>query len=192
MLAIACDSDEKLVERLRHGDQDAYEVLFERHWDNAFQMIYARTGDKIAAEEMTQDIFMKLWDMRAVLSINNFSAYLYTAVKNKSLNFIEARITRKKFREYYERFLPLQEDVTERAVALNDLRQALEKGLSRIPEKSKIVFTLSRLEGYTVKEISRKLNLSEKAIEYHLTRSVKELRLRLKDFMIVGLAMLMG
>ena len=188
MSVVASDSDEKLVEKLRHGDEDAYGMLFDRHWDNAFYMIYARTGDKVAAEEMAQDIFLKLWDRRATLSVNNFSAYLYTAVKNKCLNFIEARITNQKFREYYERFLPRDEDVTDHAVALHDLQQALDKGLDSIPEKSKMVFTMSRLEGYSVKEISRKLNLSEKAIEYHLTRSVKELRVRLKEFMMILMA----
>ena len=69
MSVVASDSDEKLVEKLRHGDEDAYGMLFDRHWDNAFYMIYARTGDKVAAEEMAQDIFLKLWDRRATLPI---------------------------------------------------------------------------------------------------------------------------
>jgi RNA polymerase sigma-70 factor (ECF subfamily) len=61
--------------------------------------------------------------------------------------------------------------------------KALEEGVKELPEKTQEVFRLSRVEGHSVAEIAKRLNLSEKAIEYHITRSRKELRLYLKDFL---------
>jgi RNA polymerase sigma-70 factor (ECF subfamily) len=190
--SFAGDSDEQLIAAMREGNHDGFSALFDRHWDNVFRMIYARTGDKEAAEEMAQDIFVKLWDKREELQIENFSAYLYACIKHRCLNYIESRITRKKHWEFYKQFLPAHDDATYKVVALNDLKEALEKGLTSIPEKSRKVFTLNRLEGQTVKEIAGQMNLSEKAIQYHLTRSVRELRLYLKEFLALLLLMYCG
>ena len=176
-------TDEQLIAMVRKGNDDAYAELFNRHWENVYNMVYARIRHRAVTEEMAQEIFMKLWDKRADLAIDNFSAYLYTCVKHRCINYIESKIARKKHWEHYKVFLPLEDDSTNRTVAFNDLREAMEKGLNTIPKKSKMIFRLNRLEGKSVKQIAGQMNLSEKAIQYHLTRSVKELRLYLKDFL---------
>lgn len=176
-------SDEQLVAIVRDGNDDAFAELFNRHWEKVYDMIYSRIRQAAVTEEMAQDIFMKLWDKRAELAIDNFSAYLYTCVKHRCLNYIESKITQKKHWEHYKVFLPLEDDSTNKTIAFNDLREALDKGLNTIPKKSKMIFRLSRFEGQSVKEIAEQMNLSEKAIQYHLTRSVKELRLYLKEFL---------
>lgn len=179
-------SDEQLVATIRDGNDDAYAELFNRHWQNVYNMVYSRIRHRAVTEEISQEIFMKLWDKRADLSIDNFSAYLYTCVKHRCLNYIESKIARKKHWEHYKVFLPVQDDSTSKTVAFNDLREALEKGLNTIPKKSKMIFRLNRFEGRSVKEIAGQMNLSEKAIQYHLTRSVRELRLYLKEFLSVS------
>lgn len=179
-------TDEQLVTVVRAGNDDAYGELFNRHWENVYNMVYARIRHKAVTEEVTQEIFMKLWDKRADLAIENFSAYLFTCVKHRCINYIESKLSRRKHWDHYKIFLPVQDDSTNKTVAFNDLRDALEKGLNTIPEKSKVIFRLNRFEGRSVKEIAGQMNLSEKAIQYHLTRSVKELRLYLKEFLAVS------
>ena len=179
---ISC-TDEQLVAIVRDGNDEAFAELFNRHWERVYNMVYARIKDRVVTEEMAQEIFMKLWDKRAELAIDNFSAYLYTCVKHRCLNYIESKIARKKHWERYKVFLPVQDDSTSKLIALNDLREALEKGLNKIPQKSKMIFRMNRIEGQSVKQIAGQMNLSEKAIQYHLTRSVRELRLYLKEFL---------
>ena len=176
-------TDEQLVTNVREGSEQAFAELFHRHWDNVYNMIYSRVRDANVTEEMAQEIFMKLWDKRADLTIDNFSAYLYTCVKHRCINYIESQIVRRKHWKYYSAFLRVQDDSTSKAVAFNDLREALEKGLNTIPKKSKMIFRLNRFEGKSVKQIAGEMNLSEKAIQYHLTRSVKELKVYLKEFL---------
>lgn len=65
-----------------------------------------------------------------------------------------------------------------------DLVAAIEMGLTGLPEKSRKVFKLHRMEGWSVPEIANFLNLSEKAIQYHLTQSVKRLRVHLKNYIL--------
>src|SRR5688572_22163923 len=149
-------------------------------------MTYAFVRSEKPTQEIVQDIFISLWDKRSTLSINHLPAYLYVTVKNKTLNHIAAQITREKYWNYYKQFIPVQENVTANAVEFNELMEALEDGIEHLPEKSKKVFRLNHLEGHSISEIANLLNLSEKAIRYHLTQSVKKLRLHLKDHILVA------
>lgn len=166
-------------------DEKAFKELFKKYWRKAHRMAYAKVRSKEIAEEIVQDIFTTLWDKRATLQINNFSSYLFTTVKNKSLNYIQACLVRKKYWDYYKQFIPQYEESTEKAVAYNELVEAIEHEMILLPEKSEKVFRLNRLEGHSIPEIASILNLSEKAIEYHITRSIKQLRLHLKDFILL-------
>jgi RNA polymerase sigma-70 factor (family 1) len=177
-------SDYQLLEAIRNDDATAYEELFRKYWKKAHGMAYIKVRSKEVAEEIVQDLFTTLWDKRASIQINNFSSYLFTTIKNKSLNYIEACIVREKYWNYYKTFVPKFDESTEKTVAYDELVNALENEMNHLPEKSKKVFRLNRLEGYSISEIAKALNLSEKAIEYHLTRSLKQMRLHLKDYIL--------
>ncbi len=81
----------------------------------------------------------------------------------------------------------LAAETTEENVSYNELNQAIEKAIGELPEKSQEIFRLNRLEGRSVPEIAQSLHLSERAIEYHLTKSLRTLRLHLKDFIVTVL-----
>jgi len=91
---------------------------------------------------------------------------------------------------YYKTFIPQKANTTDMAVQYGALLEAIEEGMSRLPEKSQTVFRLNRLEGHSVEEIARLLNLSEKAIQYHLTQSVKKLRVHLKNYILSAAVLL--
>jgi len=170
------------------NDEKAFAELFKRFWRKAHAMANAKVHSKEVAEEIVQDLFITLWNRRTSLHINNFSSYLYTTIKNKSLNYIEACLVREKYWNYYKKFVPNFDESTEKTVAYDELVEAIENEMNHLPEKSKKVFRLNRLEGHSIPEIANTLNLSEKAIEYHLTRSLKQLRLHLKDFILILIA----
>lgn len=172
------------MDAIRHDDDQAFAELFKRYGKQVYKMAYSRVRSREAAEEIVQNLFIAFWDKRTTQSIDNISSYFYTAVKHKVLNVIESQIVQKKYWDYYKNFIPRQENLTEQTVEFNELLAAIEKRMEYLPEKSKKVFRLNRLEGHSITEIANALNLSEKAIEYHLTRSLKELRLHLKDFII--------
>ena len=178
-------TEEKLLEAIRLDDEKAFAELFNRHWHKAHVLAYSKVHSKEVTEEIVQDLFMTLWDKRATLSIHNVSSYIYASVKNKALNYIESCIVRKKYWDYYKAFVPQVEDSTEKIVNYNELLEALEHGMEHLPKKTKKIFQLNRLEGRSVSEIAKLLNLSEKAIEYHLTSSLKHLRVHLKNSMIM-------
>lgn len=184
MPSYSTHKDQELLDAIRHDDEGAFSELFKRYGKKVYQMAYSRVRSKEAAEEIVQNLFILLWDKRTTLSINNIASYFFTAVKHKALNIIESQMVHKKYWDYYKKFIPQQENLTERAVEFNELLEAIEERMELLPDKSKKVFVLNRLEGHSVTEIANTLNLSEKTIQYHITRSLKELRLHLKDFIV--------
>ena len=149
---------------------------------------YARVRSEEVTREIVQDLFVSLWEKRSTLFINHAQSYLYTAVKNRVLNYLESQMIRRKHWDYYKQFIPERENTTENDVAMNELMEVIENEMNRLPEKSKRIFRLNRLEGHSVTEIANTLNLSEKAIQYHLTKSIKTMRLHLKGYLfMVGL-----
>lgn len=142
------------------------------------------TRDPDPAREIVQEIFINFWERRHVVKIENFSAYLALSIKYKVIDRIKHDVIERKYQEYYKIFTKLHEEEALRTVEFNDLLEAVENGVKTLPRKTQNVFRLSRFEGRSVSEISNLLGLSEKAIQYHLTRSVKELRVHLKDFLL--------
>lgn len=174
--------DQELLDAIRHDDEAAFAELFRRYGREVYKMAYSRIRSKETAEEIVQNLFISFWEKRYTQSIQNVSSYFYIAVKHKVLNIIDAQLVQKKYWDYYKTFIPREENVTERAIEFNELVEAIQKRMEHLPEKSKEIFKLNHLEGHSIPEIANSLNLSKKAIQYHLTRSLKELRLHLKDF----------
>ncbi|MFZ6011273.1 MAG: RNA polymerase sigma factor [Bacteroidota bacterium] len=184
MSVYSIHSDEKLLEAIRHSDEEAFSELFHRHWQKLFAAVHARVRSKVIAEEIVQELFVTLWDKRKTQLITNLPHYLLVSAKHRVINHIRSQVVQQKYWDYYKKFIPQREEVTEKAVSYQELMSAIEKGMERLPEKSKKVFQLNRIEGRSISEVANLLKLSEKAIEYHLTRSLKELRLYLKDFIL--------
>lgn len=171
-----------LLADLRQGCVVAFKRIFEKHWSPLYRNAKLKLGSHDEAEEVIQNIFSSLWEKRETLHITNLACYLNTALRNRILNIIRDRIPQEKYWNYYKAFIPQSQYVTDQAIAFDDLNDAVEQAVSQLPEKSREVFKLSRMEGRSNAEIAMLLHVSEKAIEYHLTRCLKELRVHLKDY----------
>ena len=177
-------NDEVLLENLRNDDAKAFEQIFKKYWQKLYLVAKAKLLSHDDAEEVIQGIFSTLWEKRRTLIIRDLSHYLQVCVKNRVLNHIRTNITKEKYWAHYSAFLPAHNDITTEAVAFDELDHALHDAVESLPEKSRQVFRLSRVEGRTNAEIANMLALSEKSIEYHLTKSLKDLKVRLKDYIL--------
>lgn len=177
-------SDTVLLKAIAQDDATAFEELFDRYWKKAHAMAMRGTRDIDPAREIVQEIFINFWERRHVVKIENFPAYLAKGIKYKVIDRIKHGVIERKYQEHYRIFAKLHDEDALRTVEFNDLLEAVEDGVKTLPRKTQKVFRLSRFHGHSVPEISNLLGLSEKAIQYHITRSVKELRVHLKDFLL--------
>lgn len=110
----------------------------------------------------------------------NHKSYLYTAVRNKSLNFIRDR-KKHIVLEEAEDEEPVEEN---RSLETAELEKEIEIALQSLPEKCREVFELNRQEGLKYAEIAEKLNISIKTVEAQMSKALAIMREHLKDFMI--------
>jgi RNA polymerase sigma-70 factor (family 1) len=174
--------DKNLVLGLQEGKTSAFEEIYQRYWYKLFSIAYHQIGVQETAEELVQELFLDIWRRRATVKIEILEVYLVVGIKNQVYDFIKSQVSYRKYQEYLI-FQEIQQSSNAHDIInYTELSNAVEKALSMLPEKSAEVFKKSRFENQSVKEIAKSLQLSEKAVEYHITKSVKFMRENLKAY----------
>lgn len=174
--------DGTLIDFLKAGNACAFEEMYRRYWYKLFGVAYHETGTREEAEELVQDVFESLWERRLDVTIVCLSAYLVVAIKRSATKQLRNKLTHQKFREYLI-FSEIRQSLdTEYTVLFEDLSGAVEAAMKKLPEKSAEVFRLSRFENQPIRAIAEQMHLSEKAVEYHITKSLRYLRDQLKFY----------
>jgi RNA polymerase sigma-70 factor (ECF subfamily) len=184
-------ADEVLLKLLKISDELAFKELYLRYWKNLYTSALNKINSKEIAEDIVQTVFTDLWEKREKHSIENISAYLDTAVKYRVINYIKSAISKKAHHLTIGERQKAEEDNTDLLLLVQELNTAIDKAISQLPPKTQTIFRLSRLEQHSNKEISLIMDLSEKAVEYHITQSLKSLRFYLKDFMLFDLLLVL-
>jgi RNA polymerase sigma-70 factor (ECF subfamily) len=165
--------DEDLVKQYKFGDAVAFREIYDRYWNLLYKQATVTLGNNQEVEDILQTLFESLWKNKENITIRNLRAYLMASVKYLTIESIKLKINLRKYQEY----VILQEiynaNQTDEIINVTELQQAVEKAMKALPEKTMEVFKLSRYENKSVKEIAHDLNLSEKAVEYHITKSLK-------------------
>ena len=182
-------SEADLLAALRAGEEGGFAEIYQRYCYRLFTVAYQKLKSRETAEELVQDLFENLWNRRASHDIQQLEQYLFSALRYRIINYIKAQQVRTGYELYCRLAASEADTTTEDALALNELRDALLASVRKLPAKSREIFQLSRLEQYSVAEISGRVNLSEKTVEYHLTKSLKLLRGYLREFLVLVVVM---
>lgn len=168
--------DEKILELLANGDQQAMEMIFRKYFGYLSLSIHRVLADENAAQDLVQDVFYDLWKKREALNISvSLKAYLRRAGINKAINYLrdrkikwddEARLSEQKSD---------QPSIIERLEG-SELQQHIELCIDGLPERCRLVFTLSRFEEMSYQEIAGHLGISVKTVENQMTKALKILR----------------
>ncbi|WP_295715123.1 RNA polymerase sigma-70 factor [Mucilaginibacter sp.] len=178
-------TDEDLVSLLKQDQVGAFETIYARYWDKLFDSAYKRLQNTAICEEIIQDLFVKLWEKRFVLNLTTgLKNYLYTAVKYKVIDHYRKELLQNTFASA-SKHNPDMDNATEDSIFLNDLKKHLEGIINTLPPKCRNVYELSRLQHKSNKEIAVILNISEKTVEWHLTKALQHIRLAVGDMLVL-------
>jgi RNA polymerase sigma-70 factor, ECF subfamily len=160
-------------------DTAAFEQMYRQHYTRLRNTAWTMTGDKDAAHDLVQEVFVRLWHRHTELDhILNQPAYLLRAVMNASLTFLERR----------KRNAPAELDRTSGTSASDDnviykeLEQKVNEALDKLPPRCKAIFLLSRFEERSYKEIAAIMGLSLKTVENQMGIALKKMRDELRTF----------
>lgn len=185
-------TDEELVHMVREDGEGAFREIYNRYWDKLFNAAYKRVKDIAFCEETVQQLFTTLWLKRSSLTFSaGLSNYLFSAVRYGVIDHYRKHVIRESF--VHSRQADHNEDnCTQEAVLLNDLKNHIAKLVDGLPDKPKKVYQMSRLDYKSNKEIARLLDISEKTVEGHLTKALSHLRANIGDYLPLFLLLISG
>ncbi len=181
--------ERELLDRLRSGDQAAFDSIFRAHYPHLVSFGQGLLRDRSAAEDIVQEVMLELWRRRAELRITeSLRAYLLRSIRNRSLNQIRhANVERRA-----EPQLIGEESIAAAGasqVVAMELRTALAAAVAELSPACREVFELSRGQGLRYAEIASTLEISIKTVESQMGKALRHLRLRLAAWMPDGEAL---
>ena len=174
-----------LLLALQNGDAEAFTAIYKAYWYDMFLVANRKLRNKEAAEEIVQDIFLRLWRERDTQRIENLNYYLFAAVRYEVIDYIRSKGRSFEYLDYYDAVDSIGDLNTENQLALDELLRVIDECLHILPEKTREIFRLHKLEYWPISRIAARFGLSEKAVEYHLTKSVRLVRTHLKEVMVL-------
>ncbi len=181
-------SDAELAGRLKEGDQPSFTEIYHRYWKFLFQTANNILQNEEAAQDIVQEVFIRVWERREIADIQSLKAYLQQATRFSVLKAIRAQ---KNDALFYERLREVSTElIIEQPLLFKEQRQLLDKLISSLPEDCQESFRLSREAQLTYKQIAAQLDISEKTVEKRMTKALKYLREKLSLEMCVAILML--
>ena len=171
------DQDQRIVEQLKAGSKDAFRFLFDTLGPkiHAFAMSYLKNNAD--AEELLQEVFLKLWDIRTTLdSSKNIKSFLFKICINLVYDFIRRKNIEQAYLDYSGQNNPSIIDNTWHEVIYNDMLNNLQQLVATMPEKRQQIFRLSREDGLSNEEIAKQLDLSKRTVENQLYKALSFLK----------------
>ncbi len=184
MINETLNSDNSLLQLIAQDDRQAFEMLYRRYWLDLFDSAYQRLRDTQQAEDIVQDIFLKLWARRVDLKIDNLPAYLHTAVKFKVFNYVERNIAHKAFYEPLEKMTMRYAPDADGSLIEKELNELLIAYIQTLSPKKRDIFNLYFKENLSTKEIAERLNISRKTVQNQLRTVLQDFRAHVLSVLI--------
>lgn len=168
-------TEKQVIISLKEGDHKAFTFLYNQYWRQVYNFcrLYVRED---TAEEVMQEVFVKLWTTREAINENeNLKGYLFIITRNLIFN----QNRKGAYENSYKMALlaAVEESCEfEDDFCAEDLRIYIDKLIAEMPPQRQLIFNLSRKEYLTHREIAEKLNVTEKAVEQSIGRSLKFLK----------------
>lgn len=186
------NSEEVLLRQLIAGDPNGFAGIYTIHNRNIFRFIFKFVNSAPLAEDLTQEVFIKIWEGRLRLAeVQSFKAYLFITARNHTLNRLkEIFKSDVAMGEVIRGFTQLRND-TEDEILHKEYLQFLKRILNTLPERTKEIFKQCREQGRTYDEVATELNISRNAVKNHMVLAMKVLRSSVKRELGISISILL-
>jgi RNA polymerase sigma-70 factor (ECF subfamily) len=180
----------ELFNRFALGDEVAFERLYKLYFPRLYAFSLKIIADSDHAGDVVQNVFIRLWETRGTFRYEYPEAFLYTMVRNASLNYIRhLKVVDKLKSEVKDHYLGEElyhiDMVGNEPYLLigKELHERIAGVMEQLPEKCRLVFRMSRVEGLKNQEIADRLNLNIKTVEKHISKALEIYRSKFSDYL---------
>ncbi|GGW82838.1 RNA polymerase sigma factor [Salegentibacter mishustinae] len=169
--------DRLLVEQLKVNNEKAFHKIFEKYHPPIFAYSISLLKSKENAEEIVQEVFMKLWMNSEELDPNlSLKSYLFTIARNLSFNHLKKAANSELLKKEIFHKTTSSENSTFDKVVHNEYAIITMEAINRLPEKRKRIYEMSRLEGKSYSDISEELNISVSTVKSQMSSALSSIR----------------
>jgi RNA polymerase sigma-70 factor (family 1) len=173
--------EQVLLNKCSNNDTVAFHAIYDHFKAFVFGIVNARIDDRDDALDVTQDIFISLWENRKQLAgIRDFKTYLYVYSRNKVISAYRKKNIRLKGETYLLEKLDQIEHSSEEHLFARELTASIDNAVGQLPETMRNCYTLSKSEGKNNNEIADILQISEKTVRNNVSEALKRLRFYLQ------------
>ncbi|SDH57996.1 RNA polymerase sigma-70 factor, ECF subfamily [Chitinophaga filiformis] len=173
-------NERELLGQVAAGDESAFRTILRFYHPRVFSHALTFTKSYPEAEEITQDIFLRIWQQREKLpEIENFRNFLYILGRNQIISAMRKQVMKTDAAAEYpmeDMLIPDQQYQYKETYAL------ILKAVDKLPPRQREVFTMSRLEHLSHEQIAEKLNISKAAVNWHIVQALNTLRTYLANY----------
>ncbi len=169
-------NENTLIRELKSGNAKAFEELYFHYHAKVYNFCYKIVRNRQEAEGLVQDVFVAIWENRGKLDEHkSFGGFIFRIARNKMLNIIRQKLTRKEYQQYVlhndNKGTDLRTEVESR-----ELMDLIQEAVNTLPRKTREIFLFSRNAGMTYKEIAQKMNISENMVDHEIRKATQSIR----------------
>ena len=173
-------SDRELAQQLKEGDQQAFKILFDRYASDLYAEACRRTGCPHDARDLVQDCFLDIFLQRDLLVFElSLAPLLFTILRNKTFNHFKKNIRQQKFKAVLQHFeAATTANGTDHSdpLAVKHLEDIIRSEVEGMPPRMKVIYRLSKQEGYSPGQVAELLTLSRQTVKNQLSAALKRIR----------------
>lgn len=176
-------SDEELLSQLKQGKRNAFNQIYERYYAVLYAHAYRKLQNKEEVRDILQNLFVYIWNNKENLNVNSsLSAYLYTSVRNRILNFIRDTKVRAQYATSLQEFAEKGENLVENQLQEKELIRIVEQEIAQLPPQMRLIFEMSRNLEMSHQEIANELNISSLTVRTQVRNALRILRVKLGTY----------
>jgi RNA polymerase sigma-70 factor (ECF subfamily) len=173
--------DQAIIKKIQEGNKEGLRNLFDRYYKRLYLFALSLMEDQFIAEDVVQDVFIHIWENGRKIAINNtLSSYLFAAVHHRCIHHLRKMKTRErhrqrelmKFREA-EILAGYSNDFSFSELESDEIRRVIGRVFDSLPQKTQVIFRLSRSGLMSNAEIAKHMKLHVKTVEYHISNALK-------------------
>lgn len=163
---------------LSAGNEAAFKLFFETYDHKVFNYIDKIVKSKEVTEELTIDVFMKIWNTKEMLAeVQNLDAFIYRIAVNKALDFLRVAAKEKQNRAVLaDQMKSLTSEAADQAYLNREFEKELQLSIRQLPPQQKLVFSLSRVNGLSHQQIAEQLRISKNTVKNHMVSAIRSLK----------------
>ena len=175
------------VRQWLRGEDEAFRQLFAWYYPRLYRYAYRYLKSNASAEDLSMEVLARVWEKKSVIREETFENYLFTAARNRLINYwqrkIDGLLSLEILQDSDTHDLSGSPDPSGDPVLSRELENVYRESVGALPAQRRLIFQLHRHDQLSYKEIAAKLNISPKTVENQIGAALKQLRVALLQYL---------